>query len=146
MQLLAAGPGVLGPGLPKLHLSLQGDPQCQQQLADWLFVEDLTMPSDALAMVVGWPAFKDRLCRKVRDLNKKAKARRANQEPAARRQAAWDALQAARQHLAQCQDAAQMPAAVAALQEHSAVMASLLTQEEEVMRQRRRQQWVHKIR
>lgn len=143
MQLLPSGPGVLGPGLPKLRLSLQGDRQCEQQLAAWLTEQEAAMPADDLSVVGWWSGFKQRLRLKVQALNREARDRRANQGAEARRREAWAAVQASRQRLAHCSDGAAASAAVARLQADATALASLLTQEEAVMQQRRRQQWVH---
>ena len=143
LQLLPAGPGMMGPGLPKLRLSMLGVLQCEQQLAAWLLAEEAAMPSDQAAIIVWWGNFKRRLQRKVLELNQAAKAWRAAHGSEARRREAWDAVQTARRDLAQCQDPAQVPVVVAQLQTASEALARLLTQEENSMRQRRRQQWVH---
>ena len=144
VQLLPGQPGVFGPGLPRLRMSLLCDPQCQQDLADWLTAQAASMPTDPLVLVQQWwLPFKDNLRTKVQELNRAARDRRAGQPQATQRRAAWEAVTAARSQVAECQDPAQLPAAMAQLQAATETLAQLLAEEEAVLQQRRREQWVH---
>jgi hypothetical protein len=66
MQLLPDGPGVLGPRLPRLRLSLQSDAYCRRRLGEWLEQQQAEVPTDQLAVVQQWrPTFKRQLRLKV---------------------------------------------------------------------------------
>jgi hypothetical protein len=140
MQLLPSGPGVLGPGLRSVRLSMQSDAHCRRQLEEW--IEAQQVPEDPTALMQWWPQFTHQLEAKVRDLNTVAKANQAGQGRAALREAAQATVSAARAHVRRCSDA-DLPAALQQVATASAALAQLMNEDEALARQHRRHQWVH---
>lgn len=142
LQLLPSGPGVMGPGLPKLKLSMQSDGYCRGQLAAWLEEQLTACPEDQHAAVQWWPSFERMLRLKVSDLNQVARQRKTAAEGLTSRGAAKAALQAAKEKVDAASSAA-LPAAIDALMAARTTWAQILTAEENLAKQRRKQQWVH---
>lgn len=141
MQLLPHGHGVLGPGIARLHLSLQSDAFCQQCLRDWLHTQQ--PPADAAAVLDSWwPAFKQQLRAKIHELNSLARQRRRTHPFQAQQAVVAAEVVRAHDRVGTCTET-QLPAALNALMAARESLAVLQTQQEQLARARRRQQWVH---
>lgn len=141
VQLLPAHTGVLGPGLPRLRLSLQPDAHCRQCLRDWLTSQQPPAAADEL-VDSWWPTFTARLRDKVRELNSLARSRQAGLSRAAQRASFTAALFTANARLHDCSDS-ELSAALSAVVDNRSRLATLQAEDEVVAQERRRQRWVH---
>ena len=141
VQLLPAHVGAVGPGLPRLRLTLQSDPVCRQTLHAWLALQQ---PPDSPEMVLDawWPAFKQQLQQQVCNLNYVARQRRAGRSQPATQAAVTAQLAAARARLETCPDA-DLSDTLQHVVASASQLATLQQEAEALQRGRRRQDWVH---